>query len=237
VLVEADANQLEVVAAAYLSQDSVLCEEIRNRVDLHTNNQKRFNLPDRLIAKKFQFRLLYGGSCWAYAYDREFNWISDDPKYWQKIIDEYYAKYAGVQAWHEQIVRTVEQTGRLVMPTGRVYEYQPYLKRGEYVWPRTTILNYPVQGLGHDLMAIARVVAFKRLKPVDPRILFVNSVHDSIILDIPDELCYTCCSTLEKVFEDIPINFRRQFGVNFNLPMRAECKYGPNWGALQEFKG
>ncbi len=236
-LIEADAVALEVVGAAYLSQDPVLMQELWDGVDIHSNNQNRFKLPSRLVAKKFQFRLLYGGSAWAYAYDPEFNWISDKPDYWQKVIDEYYSKYNGVYTWHEKIVRTVEMTGCLVMPTGRVYDFSPYQnKRGEWVWPRTKILNYPVQGLGHDLMAIARVVAFKRLHPISPQILFVNSVHDSIILDLPSELCYNCCSTLEHVFKDIPINFQRQFGVEFNLPMKAECKYGPNWGNMTEYK-
>lgn len=225
---------LEVVVAAYLSQDPVLMHEVRDGVDLHTNNQQRFKLPTRTLAKIFKFRLIYGGSAWSYALDPSFNQISDKPEYWQGIIDEYYKKYNVLQKWHEGLVATVIQENRLVMPTGRIYEFEPYLKRGKYVWPRTKILNYPVQGLGHDLMAIARVVAFKRLRGI-PDLRFVNSVHDSIIIDLPEHLCYNVAHTLEEVFNDIPTNFRRQFGVEFNLPMKAEVKFGPTWADMKTY--
>jgi hypothetical protein len=44
------------LGAVYLSKDKVWYEEIRNEVDQHTENQKAFGLPSRLIAKKFVFR-------------------------------------------------------------------------------------------------------------------------------------------------------------------------------------
>lgn len=56
-LINADVKSLEIVAAAYLSQDEILIQEIRNKVDTHGDNQKRFGLPTRLIAKTFVFRL------------------------------------------------------------------------------------------------------------------------------------------------------------------------------------
>lgn len=227
-LIEADAAKLEIVVAAYLSQDPILCQEVRDGVDIHTNNQKRFNLPTKTIAKIFVFRLLYGGSAYSYAKDKEFNWISSDPKYWQKIIDEFYEKYQGVAKWHEHIVSEASKTGRLVMPTGRIYTYQPYWKIDKWVWPRTTILNYPVQGLGADLMAIARVSAYKRLRD---KCLFINTVHDSILVDVDNdpELWYYIWNKFNIVFADIPENFKRLFGVEFNLPMKCESKMGMDW--------
>jgi DNA polymerase I-like protein with 3'-5' exonuclease and polymerase domains len=230
-LIEADAHMLEVVCAAYLSQDEVLCQEIRDGVDIHTNNQERFKLPNRTIAKIFKFRLIYGGSCWSYALDKEFNWISDDPKYWQGIIDEYYHKYQGLHKWHEQIVSEASKTGKLVMPTGRIYTYQPYWKRDRWVWPRTTILNYPVQGLGQDLMAIARVSAYKRLREKG---LFINTVHDSIIVDAFENIT-EICKGLQQVFIDVPENFQRLFNVPFNLPMKAEVKIGKDWKNMEKW--
>lgn len=55
-IINADAKQLEVNVAAFLSQDPILLDEVRNRVDIHEENRIRFNLPHRLIAKKFKFR-------------------------------------------------------------------------------------------------------------------------------------------------------------------------------------
>lgn len=59
-LINADVRGLEVVVAGELSQDKVLCQEIKDKVDIHEGNRDRFKLgegkPGRLIAKIFKFR-------------------------------------------------------------------------------------------------------------------------------------------------------------------------------------
>lgn len=245
-IIHGDVKGLEVVAAAYLSQDSVLCKEIREGVDLHEENRKRFNLGDpplgRLTAKKFKFRLIYGGQAFTYAQDPDFTHVSRSNGFWQGVIDEYYNKYKGLHKWHQSIVREVQNTGRLVMPTGREYEYKPFMRPdGSIKWHRPTILNYPVQGLGADLVAIARVTLRKRLLKaglLGPRVLLQNTVHDSIDIDVDNdaELIYNICITLKQCVVDVPLNFYRLFGVEFNLPLTAEIAFGPNLEDLKEFK-
>lgn len=51
-----DAKGLEWVSAAYLSQDKLAIQEIWDKLDSHSDNQQRFGLPSRLIAKVFLFR-------------------------------------------------------------------------------------------------------------------------------------------------------------------------------------
>lgn len=235
-LIEGDAKGLEVVGAAYLSGDKVLCQELHDGVDIHGDNQRRFNLPSRTIAKIFKFRILYGGTEHGFVNDSDFSWVSRDKRYWRKVIDSYYAKYTGIGSWHEDLVRTAMSTGEYTSPTGRTYSYRPYQNwRGEWVWPRTQILNYPVQGLGADLMSIARVSAYRRLVNLED-LVFVNSVHDSIIVDTTSKNVYDVCVTLEEVFKDVPKNFTKIFNKPFNLPMSGEIKYGPNWKHMKEFK-
>ena len=161
-------------------------ELIDGTVDQHSDNQRRIGLPSRLIAKIFLFRLIFGGTAFAYASDSDFADVGWDARKWQGAIDAFYEKYRGLEKWHGDLVRTVIADKQLVMPTGRIYTFQPYEKRGELVWPRTQILNYPVQGLGADWMSIARVI-FKRLlreSPVDG-LLLNSTVHDSIMCDVP----------------------------------------------------
>jgi DNA polymerase I-like protein with 3'-5' exonuclease and polymerase domains len=77
-LLNADAKQLEWICATYLSQDKVAIDEINNQVDQHADNQERFGLPSRLIAKTFVFRLIYGGSAFSYANDPNFKDIGNE---------------------------------------------------------------------------------------------------------------------------------------------------------------
>ena len=59
-LINCDVKGLEVVVAAELSGDSVLRQEIIDKVDIHDTNRVAFNLgdgkPGRLVAKIFKFR-------------------------------------------------------------------------------------------------------------------------------------------------------------------------------------
>ena len=185
-LLQADAKQLEWVGATYLSQDPKAIEEIWGQVDMHSDNQQRFNLPSRLIAKTFVFRLIYGGSAYSYANDPNFKDIGNE-SFWQEVIDSFYSKYDGLKKWHDEIVFLAKRDKKLVMPTGRIYHYEPEIRGDRVVYPRTRILNYPVQGLGADLMAIARVSLRNRLKDKKD-IYLVNTVHDSIIIDFNEKV-------------------------------------------------
>lgn len=229
-LVIGDYKHLEWDTCVYGSQDKIAIEELFDPdKDMHTDNQNRFGLPDRLIAKKFLFRLIFGGTAYAYAGDWEFKWVSDKAKFWQEVIDAFYLKYQGVRYWHERLVLEAMETGKVTIATGRSYSFTPYLKRGELVWPRTTILNYPVQGLGADLMVIARVLMKKAIQERELESKIISTVHDSILLDGPEEEVPIVAKTFHEVWSAIPEEFENRFGVAYNLPCRVEVKYGPNW--------
>ena len=233
-LLQADAKALEWVCASYLSKDKIAYDEIWNNVDQHTDNQNRFGLPSRLIAKTFVFRLIYGGSAYSYANDNNFTDVSTSESFWQNVIDEFYTKYKGLGQWHKEIVATAMKDRKITMPTGRVYNYEPEVKYGKVKWPRTKILNYPVQGLGADLMAIARVSLSNRLKDMKD-VKLINTVHDSIIVDFDSKVWdnISIVKIVDKCFTDIPLNFQKLFGVKFNLPMRVECQVGSDWGNME----
>lgn len=230
-----DFKALEWNTCVYLSQDEVGKAEFANpAIDMHTDNKEKFGLPSRHIAKIFLFRLIYGGTAYAYCFDIEFSSISDKPKFWQDAIDAFYLKYQGVRAWHERLVLEAMATGKVTIPTGRSYCYQPYLKRGELVWPRTTILNYPVQGLGAELMVLARVLMGAEIKRQGLQGKMIGTVHDSILVDCPDDEVQAFTRIFFKVWRNIPRAFEKLFGVAYNIPCRVEVKYGHDWGTMEE---
>ena len=142
------------------------------------------------------------------------------------------------------MVRTVLDTGQLVMPTGRVYDFdRAEVARRTFLW-RPKILNYPVQGLGADLVSIGRVTMWKRLHKAGLPVLFTSTVHDSVDLDvdptsrldIPADVCYnSVCTIVKESIEDIPINFYNLFGIKFDLPLTCEIGCGQNLKDLTPF--
>ena len=83
-------------------------------------------------------------------------------------------------------------------------------------------------------MAIARVSLRNRLLKKEG-VKIVNTVHDSIILDFDSKVWdnISIVNLVDKCFNDIPVNFKKLFGKEFNLPMRVECQIGPNWGNME----
>lgn len=234
-ILNADAKALEWVCASYLSKDKIAHQEIWDEIDQHTDNQTRFGLPSRLIAKTFVFRLIYGGSAFSYANDPNFKDIGNE-MFWQNVIDQFYRKYTGLKEWHDQLMFQVKQTNKLIMPTGRTYKYLPETNSmGNIKYPRTRILNYPVQGLGADLMTIARISLYNKIAKMDG-VKLINTVHDSIMLDFDPKVCYTnsIVQIVKESFENVPANFKHLFGKEFNLPMRVDIQVGNTWGNLTD---
>lgn len=240
-LIKADASALEWRSAVFLSQDRVGIKEIEEGLDQHTHNQKSFGLPSRLIAKVFVFRLIYGGSAYSYANDNDFKEVGFNVEQWQEVIDKFYDKYKDLARWHVELMRTVNATGKLVIPTGREYKFRTYPNfRGENEWPRTQILNYPVQGFSADLMKLARIAAYNRVTKEfgSEKVKFIATVHDDVELDVDNnpELIYNISIILEEVFKDIPALYEKYFKQPFNVPMAGEVSYGPTLANMVKFK-
>jgi DNA polymerase I-like protein with 3'-5' exonuclease and polymerase domains len=229
-LIDSDVKALEVCCAAFLSEDKVLTKELLDGIDIHSVNQRAFNLPDRLIAKKLVFRILYGGTEFSFVKDPEFFHVSNKIQYWYKAINNFYEKYNGLYNWHNKLVSNVILTGLYRSPTGREYRFVPYqTNKGEWKWPRTNILNYPVQGFGADLMAIFRVSLWNRIKKQQLKVHPIATVHDSVLLDAPKTSVDQIVTLITEVARDIPGNFLRLFGVQYTLPFEVEIKVGNDY--------
>lgn len=244
-LVNCDVKGLEVVVAAELSKDPILCQEVRDKVDIHEVNRDRFKLgegkPGRLIAKIFKFRLIYGGTAYSYAHDSDFMGVSTSERFWQNVIDEYYAKYKGIRKWHNQLIDSAVRNGQLEIPSGRIFPIVPdYTKREP--WPHTIIKNYPVQGFGADLVMLARLEARKHLKkfivdagvPPDMAPVLISTIHDSIVADCPEEYVKDVGRILHDSVLAVPKMCRLVFGYDFSLPLTSEVSYGPNKKEMQD---
>lgn len=230
-IVNVDAKSLEWCTYLYLSQDKNGIDEWHNVVndpskfDIHLDNQTKFNLPSRLIAKVFLFRWIYRGPAFAYCHDPDFAVVSKSQKYWQDVIDQYYSKYHGLYKTHMRYLQEVNQTGKLRSPLGREYIFKRN-KRGEF--SEYEITNYPNQGLGADVMAVARVSLAARFAKYKLRSLLISTIHDSLTSDSPDNEVETVKELMVGVFKDLPKNIEKSLGIEWTLPMLGEVSVGPN---------
>jgi len=233
----ADAKSLEWITCLFLSQDKAGIEEWLAFVDnpklndIHTKNQKDFNLISRLIAKIFLFRCIYRGPAFAYARDPDFSAVSTNPKYWQTVIDAFYDKYRGLNRRHLQLIQEATTTGRTISPFGRVHEHSPKAN-GE--WHVPDITNHINQGCGADVMAVARVLIGARWEQSKLEGELISTVHDSIVFDVPSKNVIPCTKMIHEVFKDLPKAISKAYGVDWNLPLLCEVGAGNDMKNLTE---
>ena len=230
-----DFKSLEVVTAAWLSQDAVMMDEIKVGTDMHEANRVAFGLPSRLIAKVLKFRILYGGTAYSFARDPDFTPVSKKVDFWEDVIQKYYDKYKGLAKWHNSLLKDATTKGVVTTPFGRQFGFlMTKNKRGEMVWPTTDIKNYPVQGTGADIVCMSRVMIAKKF--VGLRSKLISTVHDSIVADCVDSEVEQVCKIFSEEISKTPQYITKYYGVDFNLPLVGEVSVGPNMLDLEEVK-
>jgi DNA polymerase I-like protein with 3'-5' exonuclease and polymerase domains len=220
-IMEADFAQLEFRAAAFLSQDQVAMKEVSEGFDVHSYTAKIITdagqPTTRQEAKAHTFAPLYG----ATGYGR----TPAEAAYYQHFME----KYKGVAGWHKVLAKQALGYRFIKIPSGREYSF-PHVERRRdgTVTNFTAIKNYPVQGFATaDIVPLVLVEINKRLAQLNS--VVVNSVHDSIVIDIhPDEI-EQVCGIIKDVQGGLHDLIAQRWGVDFNVPLALEAKLGNNW--------
>ena len=220
-IMEADFAQLEFRAAAFLSQDEVAIDEVTNGFDVHSYTAKVITdagqPTSRQDAKAHTFAPLYG----ATGYGR----TTAEAAYYEHFTQ----KYKGIKLWHTKLAKEALNTGMITTPSGRQFSF-PDVQRKRHggVTHFTQIKNYPVQSFATaDIVPVALLHIYNSLKNLMSCV--VNTVHDSIVIDVhPDERCQVI-DILRDTNEKLPQLIKDRWNVDFNVPLLLEAKIGPNW--------
>lgn len=240
-LVQCDASQLEWRTILELARDPVGIREVLEKQDAHALNQKALNLPTRNIAKIFLFRTIFRGNGYSFANDPNFMHVSASPKFWDEMNRKFFEKYHVIDYCHKKWSEYVLNGQPIPGPLGRSWSCPLRVdeRTGEMKIPWTTLSNYPVQGTGADIMMLVRIMAYKRIKN-DPIlrdfVVFVSTVHDSIVVDCPVQFVKGVVAIFESCFADIPKMIKNNFGYDWIVPMNCECKQGMNMKDMEKIK-
>lgn len=229
--IKCDASQLEWRTILELSRDWVGINELINKEDVHSKNQVAFELPSRLIAKRFLFRIIFRGSGWSFANDPDFMHVSTDPKFWDALNEKFFTKYHGIDACHNRWKDLVMQGKPIEGPLGRSWTIS--MKPGFQI-PWTTLSNYPTQGSGADIMMIARISAWNKIKAAGIPCDWVATVHDDIKVDTEKQYVQPIVDIFHQSFDDIPKNVKKLFGYEWVTPMDCECQIGMNFKDMEK---
>ena len=220
-IMEADFAQLEFRVAAFLSQDAVAMKEVSEGFDVHSYTAKIISdagqPTSRQDAKAHTFAPLYG----ATGYGR----TPPEAAYYKHFLE----KYTGIAKWHSVLAKQALNYKYIKIPSNREFAFPDVQrKRDGTVTHFTAIKNYPVQAFATaDIVPLALVEIYNRLKPYKSRV--VNSVHDSIVIDVhPDEI-EEAVRVIDGVQRDLVGLINQKWSIDFNVPLALDSKMGDNW--------
>ena len=172
----------------------------------------------------------------------------------RKFLENYYDRYQTVGEWQSDVSAQVTITrspskarterglpagkGFYVSPTNRRYVFTEYdapewVSSGTSFSP-TQLKNYPVQGTATgDIVPLALGVLYRELRKKLKKVLLVNTIHDSVLLDIPKDMEIETARLVKRVLEDTPTYYEQVFHKAFDLPLKVDIEYGPTWATMK----
>ena len=218
---EADFAQLEFRVAAFLSQDTTAMKEIDTGFDVHSYTAKVISEAgqptSRQDAKAHTFAPLFG----ATGYGRS----PAEAEYYTHFIK----KYKGIATWHKKLGDEAIRFQKITNVGGRQYAF-PNTERRPNGMPTnfTMIKNYPVQGFATgDCVPVVLLELEDRLMSMRSKV--VNSVHDSMVIDIHPYEKDQVIEIINTLNMDLNEIIYKYYKVKMNVPLLLEAKIGPNW--------
>jgi DNA polymerase I-like protein with 3'-5' exonuclease and polymerase domains len=150
----------------------------------------------------------------------------------QLIHSTYRRTYTEVPRYWDRTIRETKARGYVETLAGRRVQVTGNWD-GNMGWSmESTSINYPVQGTGAD----QKYLAMQCLKPVilDMGAYFAWDLHDGIYLWVPDDKVEKMAVEGKRLLANLP--YKRAWDFTPPIPMPWDCKYGPGWGALKEWK-
>ena len=225
VLVDADYSQIELRLLAHISGDETMKNAFLTGEDIHAVTASQvFGIPldevtpqMRSHAKAVNFGIVYGISAFSLAQD-----IGVRPKEAQAYIDAYLEKYHGVREYMERVIAEAKENGYVSTLFGR-RRPMPELKssnRNTRNFGERVARNMPIQGTAADIMKLAMVNVYRRLKAEGLPARLILQVHDELIAECPEEEAGRVAKLLEEEMEG---------AVSLSVPLTAEAKTGHSW--------
>ena len=225
VLVDADYSQIELRVLADISDDKNMCAAFLDSADIHTRTAAQvFGVPldevtsaMRSRAKAVNFGIVYGIGAFSLAQD-----IRVTRKEADKYINDYLNFYKGVDEYMKNIVEKGKEDGYVSTKYGR-RRYLPELKASNGItraFGERVARNAPIQGTAADIIKIAMVNVYRRLKAEGLKSKLILQVHDELIVEAePDER--------EKV--EIILREEMQNAAKLKVPLIVDLNSGKRW--------
>lgn len=224
-LVDADYSQIELRVLAHISGDEIMKKAFLDGVDIHTVTASQvFNQPIEWVtpdlrskAKAVNFGIVYGIGAFSLSKD-----IGVSVPKASEYIRSYLSKYSGIAHYMEQTVAKAKRDGYVETMLGR----RRYIKelaaknKNLQAFGERVAKNTPIQGTAADIIKIAMIKVYNRLKDSGLDARLILQVHDELIVEAREDCADKVAALLKEEMEN---------AVKLTVPMTVDVNVGKTW--------
>ena len=225
VFVDADYSQIELRVLAHISGDATMQDAFLKEQDIHTRTASQVfgvSMEDvtssmRSSAKAVNFGIVYGIGAFSLAQDLKIS-IKEADAY----IKGYLENYPAVDAYMKQAVADAREKGYAETMLGR-RRNMPELKASNRItqaFGERVAMNAPIQGTAADIIKIAMVKVYDRLKRENLNARLILQVHDELIIE-------SSPSDVERV--QVVLKEEMENACRLSIPLVVDMNTGKSW--------
>ncbi len=225
VLIDADYSQIELRVLASIANDKNMLDAFNNGDDIHSITASQvFKLPLNMIssvmrsrAKAVNFGIVYGIGPFSLGKD-----IGVSVYEAKNYINNYLEHYSGVAEYMDSVVKEAKDTGFCKTLFNR-RRYLPEINASNAIqraFGERVARNMPIQGTAADIIKIAMVKVFNRLRNENMKSKLIMQVHDELILECPENESEKALGILKEEMEN---------AVKISVKLSVDANIGKTW--------
>ncbi|MBE0502605.1 MAG: DNA polymerase I [Desulfuromonadales bacterium] len=221
----ADYSQIELRVLAHLADEPALKESFLHDEDIHRRTASEiFGIFPELVtseqrrqAKTINFAVLYGMGAFSLAKD-----LNVDRKTAQHFIDSYFARYSRVKDFIAAKQAEARELLYVTTILGRRCAVPDIHSSngGIRAYAERNAVNYPVQGSAADIIKVAMLNVFGRMKKEGLRSKLLLQVHDELVFDVP----LAEVEIIQKLVKE-----EMEGAMALSVPLTVAVGVGKNW--------
>ena len=225
ILLSCDYSQIELRVLAHIADDQNMIDAFKHNIDIHTKTASEvFSVPVEEVtpimrsrAKAVNFGIVYGIGAFSLSED-----INVSVKEADKYISIYLDRYPNIKKYLDNVINTSTETGFVTTILNRKRAI-PEIKSSNKIvnaLGKRLAMNAPIQGSAADIIKIAMVNVFNRIKAEKLSSKLILQVHDELILNVKiDEE-----EQVRKIVKEEMEN-----AVHLKVPMEVDINEGSTW--------
>lgn len=224
-LVDADYSQVELRVLAHMSGDENMIDAFKHGEDIHSKTAsqifdvdiKDVTSKQRIEAKAINFGIIYGKTDFGLSQDLNIP-VATAKAY----IDSYFNKYPKIKEFMDEAVESATETGYATTILNR-RRYIPEIKASNFIvrnQGKRFAMNAPIQGSAADIIKVAMVNVYNKLKENNMKSRLILQVHDELIV----EAVYEELEMAEKIVREEMENAQ-----SMDVKLDVDLNTGDSW--------